>query len=269
MEFEELILAISSELDDVSGQKKSIVEADLGNLEDDIEEGVFKLRISENNYQRQEYPGLNKQKIQTTEAIGLLFLSYLTCTLRTKFTYGAMWPVVSEDLKKYEKLTTFFHDKYLLNRHPNPFLVTCISKACERFSLRNAFDHQVDEHYIRNTVLLQMGILNRFTKLNEWLSYSSFNQITLRVLLNKENDNFSNSFAQGWRVLRRYRDHIIDSSAANSLLKQNVWYKNLNIEDALRASRKKIGTKFLAEDEIENVFFLDQILYEENVLKFI
>ena len=87
--------------------------------------------------------------------------------------------------------------------------------------------------------------------------------------MNKEDENFSNSFAQGWRVLRRYRDHIIDNSTASSLLKKNTWYKELDIDDALRAARKKIGTKFLAEDEIENVFFLDQILYEENILKFI
>ena len=269
MEFEELILAISSKLDDVSGYKKSVVEADLGSLSDDIEEGIFKLRISENNYQKQKFHKLKDENIQVSEAIGLLFLSYLTYSLRTKLTYGTMWPIVSEDLMKYESLTTFFHDKYLLNRHPNPFLVTCIDKACKRFSLRNSFDHQGNEHYIYQTILLQMGILNRFTKLNEWLSYSSFNQTTLRVLLNKENENFSSSFSQGWRVLRRFRDHIIDNSTASALLKQNVWFKELDIDVALIAARNKIGTKFLAEDEIDAVFFLDQILYEDNVLKFV
>lgn len=269
MEFEELILAISSRLDDVSRYKKSIVEADLGSLSDDIEECIFKLRISENNYKKQKFHKLKDQNIQTSEAIGLLFLSYLTYSLRTKFTYRTMWPIVSEDLMKYDRLTTFFYDNYLLSDYPSPFLVTCIRKACERFSLRNSFDHQADEHYIRNTILLQIGILNRFTKLNEWLSYSSLNQTTLRVLLNKENDNFSSTFSQGWRALRRFRDHIIDNSTASALLKQNVWFKELDINDVLRAARKKIGTKFLVEDEIENVFFLDQILYEENVLKFV
>ncbi|MDQ7060923.1 MAG: hypothetical protein Q9M43_07180 [Sulfurimonas sp.] len=220
MELEELILTISSKLDDVSGYKKSIVEADLSSLSAEIEEGIFKLRISENNYQGQDFPQLKEQKIQVTEAIGLLFLSYLTYSLRTKFTYGTTWPIVSEDLMKYEKLTTFFKDKYFINKHPNPFLVICISKACERFSLRNVFNHKADEHYIRNTILLQMGMLNRFKRLNEWLSYSSFNQITLRSLLNKEDENFSNSFSQGWRVLRRYRDNIIDSSTAGGIINE-------------------------------------------------
>lgn len=269
MKFEELILTISSKLDNVPGYKKSIVEADLDTLSDYIEEAVFKLRIAENNYKKQEFLQLKEQNIQTLEAIGLLFLSYLTCSLRTKFTYGVMWPIVLEELLKYENITKFFYNKYFLNQHPNPFLVTCIGSACERFNLRNSFDHQVDEHYIRNTILLQMGILNRFSNLNTWLSYSSFNQTTLRTLLNKENINFSRTFSQGWRVLRRYRDHVIDNATAISLLKQNVWFKDLDIENALRAARKKIGKKFLAEDEIENVFFLDQILYEDNLLKFV
>ncbi len=269
MEFEELILTISSKLDDVSGYKKSIIETDLGDLSGDIEDVLLKLRIDGHNYQKKNFPKLKEQKIQTVEAIGLLFLSYLTYGLRSDFTYSSMWPIVSEGLMRYERLTTFFKDKYLHNGHPNSFLVNCMGKACKRFELRNAFDHQDDEQYIRNTILLQMGILNRFTNLNEWLSYSTFNQITLRVLLNKEDENFSNSFSQGWRVLRRYRDHIIDNSVASSLLKQNVWFKGINIEDALNASRKKLGTKFLAEDEIDNVFFLDQIFYEENILKFV
>ena len=76
MDFEELILSISSKLEDVPGHIKSIVEADLGSLNSDIEEGVFKLKISEKNYKRQELSKLKEQNIQITEAIGLLFLSY-------------------------------------------------------------------------------------------------------------------------------------------------------------------------------------------------
>lgn len=269
MKFEKLISHISSRLDNMPGNKKSIIQADLGDISDDIEDVLFKLKVSEDNYHHKVFPDLKENNIRIKEAVGLLFLSYITYKVRNKFTYGKMWSIIADDLVKYEFINTFFKDKYLLNGHPNQFLISCIKESCDRFNLRNAFDKQADEHYIRNTILLQMGILNRFTKLNEWLSYSSFNQTTIRVLLNKEDENFSNSFSQGWRVLRRYRDHIIDNSTASSLLKQNTWYKELDIADALRAARKKIGTKFLAEDEIENVFFLDQILYEENILKFI
>jgi len=269
MEFEDLILKIADRLELVSGYKKSIIESELEDFSDDFENAIFQLRIAEHNYDNQIFPKLQKQHIHITEAIGLLFLSYLTYKLRKKFTYGSMWPIISTDLEKYEKINTYFKDNYLFNNHPNPFLTKCIDKACQRFQLRNAFDHRDDEQYIRNTILLQMGLLNKFTKLNQWLSYSTFNQITLKALLNKESDNYSNSFAQGWRVLRRFRDHLIDTTTAKALLKQNSWFKSLDIEDILIAARKPVGTKFLAEDEIENIFFLDQIVYEDNLLKFI
>lgn len=268
MEFEDLILTISSKIDEVSGYKKSIVQADLGYMRNDIEDVLFKLRVTEHSHQSETFPKLHEFNIETRQAIGLLFLSHVTYNLRSQLSYGSMWPVITDNLMQYERTTTFFKDNYLHNNHANPFLTTCIGDACERFSLRNAFDRQADEHYIRNTILLQMGLLNRFTNLNLWLS-GYLNQTTIRVLLNKEDEYFSNSFTQGWRVLRRYRDNIIDDSVATSLLKQNVWFKEINIEEALRASRKKLGTQFLVEDEIENIFIVDQIFYEENVLKFI
>ncbi len=258
MEFEDLILTISSKLDEVSGHKKSIIQADLGYLRNDIEDVLFKLRVAEHNYKSKIFPKLHKFNIQTNQAIGLLFLSYLTYSLRDKLTYGRIWPIITEDLMKYEKLTTFFKDNYFINNHPNSFLITCIEKACRHFNLRNALEHKEDQKWIYNTILLQMGILNRFSHLNLWLS-GYLNQTTLRVLLNKEDEYFSNSFTQGWRVLRRYRDNIINDSVATSLLKQNVWFKEIDIEDALRASRKKLGTQFLTEDEIENIFVVDQI----------
>ena len=65
MEFEKLILNIVTKLENVQGYKKSIVQADLGNLSDDIEEGIFKLRISESNYRIQKFPELQEQNIQT------------------------------------------------------------------------------------------------------------------------------------------------------------------------------------------------------------
>ncbi len=175
MEFEKLILDIASRLESVSGHKKSIIQADLGDMSDDIEDALFTIKVSESNYLYQNFPKLKEQNIQTVEAIGLLFLSYLTYKLRFQLKYGVVWPIVSKDLMKNEKLTTFFHDNYFLNNHPNSFLKMCIEKACSRFEIRNSFDHRDDEKVYYNTILLQMGILNRFSKLNEWLSYSSFN----------------------------------------------------------------------------------------------
>lgn len=267
MEFDKLILEIVSRLSDVPEYKKSIIQADLGDLREYIEEELFKLRIAEYNCTNDIYPELFNNKIEMREAIGLLFLSHLTYNLRHDLTYAAVWPVIVENLRQFSRTTTFFMDNYIHANHSNSFLVECIGKACERFNLRNSYGHAKDEHYIRNTILIQIGLLNRFANLNTWLS-GYLNQITIRTLLNKEDEYFSDSFSQGWRVLRRYRDHIIDSSVATSLLKQNVWFKELNLEDALKASRKKLGAKFLSEEEIENVFFLDKIHYEDRILSF-
>ena len=268
MDFETLILTIASKLDDIPGSKKSIIQADIANLSNEIEDHLFKLKVSENNYKRLKFIALKEQNIAITEAIGLLFLSYVTYHLRPKLTYQAIWSIITEDVMRYERTTTFFKDNYLNNDHANYFLVKCIGDACKRFDLRNAYEHQDGEHYIRNTILLQMGLLNKFRNLNVWLS-GYLNQNTIRVLLNKEDEYYSNSFSQGWRVLRRYRDNIINNSVATSLLKQNVWFKELDIDNALIAARKKLGTQFLVEEEIENIFFLSQIFYENNLLKFV
>jgi len=267
MEFDILVLEIASRLSDISEYKKSIIQADLEDLKENIEDEIFKLRIAEHNYKSNVYEKLFKHNIEIREAIGLLFLAHVTYNLRNDLTYAAIWPAIVENLKQYSRTTTFFMDHYIHADHANTFLVECIGKACERFDLRNAFEHAEDEHYIRNTILLQIGLLNRFTNLNTWLS-GYLNQITIRTLLNKEVEDFSKSFSQGWRVLRKYRDHIIDASVATSLLKQNVWFKELNIEEMLIASRKKIGTKFLSEEEIEDIFFLDKIHYEDRILSF-
>lgn len=266
MEFSKLILEISSRLSDVPEYRKSIMQADLTDLKESIEDELFKLRIGEHNYDTNKYSELFNHNIELREAIGLLFLAHLTYNLRHNLTYAAIWPAIVENLRQYST-TTFFIDHYIHANHANPFLVECIGKACERFDLRNAYGNAEDEHYIRNTILLQIGLLNRFTNLNTWLS-GYLNQITMRTLLNKEDEYFSKSFAQGWRVLRKYRDHIINAAEATSLLKHNVWFKELNIEDALRASRKKLGVRFLSEEEIEHVFFLDKIYYEDRILNF-
>ena len=267
MGFDKLILEIASRLSDIREYKKSIIQADLKDLSENIENELFKLRIGEHNYKTRIYSELFNNEIENREAIGLLFLAHVTYNLRNDLTYVAVWPAIVENLRQYSRTTTFFMDHYIHADRANTFLVECIGKACERFDLRNAFDHAEDEHYIRNTILLQIGLLNRFTNLNTWLS-GYLNQITIRTLLNKEDEDFSNSFSQGWRVLRKYRDHIIDASVATSLLKQNVWFKELNLEEVLIASRKKLGTKFLSEEEIEDVFFLDKIHYEDRILSF-
>ena len=267
MAFDTLILEIAARLSDIPEYKKSVIQADLGDLREQIEDELFKLRIGEHNYTSSVYTELANSNIENREAIGLLFLAHLTYNLRNDLTYAAVWPAIVENLRQYSRTTSFFIDNYIHANHANPFLVECIGKACERFDLRNAYGHAEDEHYIRNTILLQIGLLNRFTNLNTWLS-GYLNQITIRTLLNKEDEDFSNSFSQGWRVLRKYRDHIIDTQVATSLLKHNVWFKELNLENILAASQKKLGARFLSEEEIEEVFFLDKIYYEDRILSF-
>jgi hypothetical protein len=267
VDFDKLILEISSRLSDVQEYKKSIVQADLEDLKAFIEDEIFKLRIAEHNYKKNTHPLLFQNNIEMREAIGVLFLSHLAYNLRNDLSYSSIWPAITENLEKYSRTTTFFKKHYLHANHANPFLTECIGKACNRFDLRNAYDNAEDEHYIRNTILLQIGLLNRFTNLNTWLS-GYVNQITVRTLLNKEDENYSSSFAQGWRVLRKYRDRVINTSVAKSLLLQNVWFKELDLEKLLIASRKSLGTKFLSEDEVEHVFFLDKIFYQDRILHF-
>lgn len=247
---------IIKRLEKIDGLKKSIIEADIVSMKDAIEESLISIKFTPDTIKNRVHQDLISLNVNNEEALGLLFLSYASL-LRNNITYQSLWPIITDELSKYERLgNTHFLTQYFIGHQdprPNDFLKKCIYEACERFELRHAFNHKEDQQYLRNTIFLQFGLLNQFSHLNDWIS-GYMNQITLQELLNDEGENYSKTFNYGWRVLKRYRDNLINTTQAYSQLRQNIWFKDLNIDDMLKASKRKSGKKFLTEDKIENIF---------------
>ncbi len=239
---------------------KSIVELELHEEEiNEIEEILFHFRGE---------PG---KQIQIKKAfIGLIFLTHVIYKLEPQLSYSSIWKIITDDLSKYSTITTFFLDSYFIGgKNPNFFLKEAIEYACHVFHLRNNFDSKDEQQYIRNTILLQIGLLNNsLHHLKLWLSNYNL-PVIIAELLDSDSENYSKVFNEGWRVLRRYRDNILTIDHAKALLSQNIWFQHLDLNELLKAAKQRYKKQLMiTQDEDLPVFHLEKINYNEDGLVF-
>jgi hypothetical protein len=188
---------------------KSIIELDLtANDINEVEELFFHFRGEPSNLSH------------TKKAfVGLVFLTYVIYKLEPKFSYSSLWKVITTDLEHYSSVTRYFLDSYFISqKHPNFFLKESIEYACDLFNLRNNFYAKDEQQYVRNTILLQIGLLNKsFDHLKLWLSNYNL-PVIVSELLDVDCQNYSKEFNDGWRVLRRFRDNILSNDKAKNLV---------------------------------------------------
>jgi len=202
--------------------------------------------------------------------VGLVFLVYVMYKLESKLRYSSIWETITQDLKQYSTVTTFFLDSYFTGQNnPNSFLKEAIGYACNTFFLRNNFDAKDEQQYVRNTILLQIGLLNNsFDYLKLWLSNYNL-PVIIFELLDVDSQNYSKEFNDAWRVLRRFRDNILTSDQAKSILSQNVWFQHINLDELLKASKQRAKKQLMMNQEEDlPVFYLDKIQYTDNGLLF-
>lgn len=239
---------------------KSIVELELN--ENDINE-IEKLLF--------QFRGQPSKLIEVKKAfVGLVFLIYVVYKIESKLSYSSIWKVITHDLEQYSKVTTYFLESYFNSQnYPNYFLKEAIEYACNTFNLRNNFDAKDEQQYIRNTILLQIGLLNKsFDHLKLWLSNINL-PVIVSELLNVDSQNYSKEFNDAWRVLRRFRDNILTSDQAKSILSQNVWFQHINLDELLKASKQRAKKQLMMNQEEDlPVFYLDKIQYTDNGLLF-
>ena len=239
---------------------KSIIELDLSaNDINEVEELFFHFRGE---------PG---KLSQTKKAfVGLVFLTYVIYKLEPKLSYSSLWKAIISDLEHYSSVTRHFLDSYFTSQnYPNFFLKESIEYACNLFHLRNNFDAKDEQQYVRNTILLQIGLLNKsFDHLKLWLSNYNL-PVIVSELLDVDSQNYSKEFNDGWRVLRRFRDNILSNDQAKNILTQNIWFKHLNLDELLKAAKQRAKKLLMiTQDENLPVFYLEQINYSENGLSF-
>ena len=239
---------------------KSIIELDLTENEiKEIEEVFFRLRGEPN-------------KLTPTKKafVGLVFLIYVIYKLESKLSYTSIWREIINDLEQYTKVTNHFLDSYFTNKnYPNHFLKESIEYACKLFHFRNSFDEKDVQHYFRNTILLQIGLLNKsFDHLKLWLSNYNL-PVIVSELLDVDSQNYSKEFNDGWRVLRRFRDNILSNDQAKNILTQNIWFKHLNLDELLKAAKQRAKKQLMiTQDEDLPVFYLEKINYSDDGLSF-
>lgn len=239
---------------------KSIIELDLtANDINEIEELFFHFRGE---------PG----KLTPTKKafIGLVFLTYVIYKLEPKLSYSSLWKAIISDLEQYSSVTRHFLDSYFTSQnYPNFFLKESIEYACNLFHIRNDLEAKEDHQIWRNTILLQVGLLNKsFEHLKLWLSNYNLPVIVLE-LLDVDSENYSKEFNDGWRALRRFRDNILSNEQAKSILTQNIWFKHLNLDELLKAAKQKAKKQLMiTQDEDLPVFYLEKINYSDDGLSF-
>ncbi|MCT7542344.1 hypothetical protein N5U20_04395 [Aliarcobacter butzleri] len=239
---------------------KSIIDLDLRENEiNEIEKVFFKLR------------GEPTKLTYTNKAfVGLVFLTYVIYKLESNLSYSSLWKAIISDLEHHSTVTRHFLDSYFTTQnHPNLFLKESIEYACNLFNLRNNFDVKDEQQYVRNTILLQIGLLNKsFEHLKLWLSNYNL-PVIVSELLDVDSKNYSKEFNDGWRVLRRFRDNILSNEQAKNILTQNIWFKHLNLDELLKAAKQRAKKQLMiTQDEDLPVFYLEKINYSDDGLSF-
>ena len=261
--FQETIIEIIERVESLTQKKRSIVELDIENIKEEIQETLFNINFTPDTINDINLDGLEKFSVLPQEALGLFFLTFVT-TLRHELSYNSFWVGIEDALLEFEEdNNTFFVDNYFDDSEPNDYLNQAIVKAICRFNLRDGYDNGKPT----DTILLQMGILNRFTNINYWLTSTSKNSI-IKDLTDRTNENYSNTFSQGWKVIKGYSQGLLSRKDTVLFLKKNVWFKDFDIDDLLGASKVSLHTPLISTDEIESNFFLETVKYEDEKLQF-
>lgn len=262
--FQKTIVEIIQRVENLTQKKRSIIELDITDIKEEIQETLYNIDFTQDTIEDVDLEEVTSLGITAKEALGLFFLTFVT-TLQNELSYNSFWVGIADALLEFEEDdNTFFIENYFIDdNEPDEYLSEAIQEALIRFNLRDGYDDEKPT----NTMLLQMGILNRFTNLNYWLTSTSKNT-TIQDLTNRTSENFSDTFFAGWKAIQRYSQSLISRDKTVSLLKQNVWFKNVNIDELLLASKAKLHSTLLSRDEIENHFFLESVKFENKSLEF-
>ena len=262
--FQNTLVEIIKRVEKLTQNKKSIIEIDITDIKEEIHEALFHINFTEGTIENQNFEELESLKVTSKEALGLCFLSFVI-TIRRELSYNSLWVRIADALMENEENNTFFIDNYMDNEtDPTLYLSEAIAAAIQRFNLRDGYDTSKPT----DTILLQMGILKNITNLSYWLTSKSKNSI-VEILTDRTNENFSDTFFSGWKILQRYSNSLISREQSIKFLEHNVWFKDFDFDELLSASKKALHTVLITKEEIENNFYLQSVKYTDKKLQFI
>jgi len=264
--FREAIIEIIKRVENLTQEKRSIIELDLRDIKEEIQETLFNIDFTQDEIENEEITNIEeikKLEITPKEALGLFFLCFIN-TLRDELSYNSFWVGIEDALLEFEEEeNTFFVDNYFDDNEPNIYLNEAIIEAIKKFDLRDGYDNGKPT----DTLLLQMGVLKRCDNLNYWLTATSKNSI-VADLTNRSSENFSSTFLSGWKTIQRYSVRLLSKDDAITLLEKNVWFKDFDLDELLSLSRVSLHSPLISRDDISSDFFLGKVNYSNAKLQF-
>jgi hypothetical protein len=263
--FQQTILELIKRVENLSQKNKSIIELDLTDIKEQIQETLFKIDFTPDTIENLDQEEIKEYNVNHKEALGLFFFAYIS-TLRFELSYKSLWIDIIDILLDDEEddYNSFFIDNYFIDENePSEYLLEAMDEAIVRFGLRRGYDKES----LIDTILLQLGLLKRLNNLNYWLCGKSKSPI-INELTNRSSDNFSSTFNSGYKLLQKYSQNQISKEEVVSLLKQNVWFKDFNLDELLSASKARLHTTLISKDEIEGSFYLDSVKFVDEELLF-
>ena len=153
----------------------------------------------------------------------------------------SVWPAIRSILPKSHALQ---RELFMSNGQPTPLTKGVISDAARALNLRHAMDIEGTQQWFV-TIKLQFGFTRRGAKnrLAEWL-VGLGRPIAVEYLNGEPEfpELSSSSFQSLWRVLRQYRQDLIEEVEARNTLQQNPWIKPHWIPDLLKEAKARIRT---------------------------
>jgi hypothetical protein len=188
------------------------------------------------------------------EAVAMVFLATCCLITRAEGLEGEMWPSIQAALGQRLR-SKLFHGPGV----PRIQIREASERICFKLGIRHVFGREGEQSWFR-TVFLQIGMTRSgWQRLPWWLSQSSILPVAIEDLLHSVTLR-SQSFAEFWRTLQRYRSEQLPLQKAKTILIGNPWVAQAEIETVLTAAlerrdvQRMSGQEDCGDDQADRLF---------------
>ena len=180
-------------------------------------------------YDADKYRRKDGEIVRSRTALGLAFLLFASEAVRRFGDSGSVWPAIEAALGEKQKALFLVRSGL-----PKSILRESVESACRAFGLRHGFEDVGQQVWVR-TLTLQSGLLcSQIPQLPEILQYPlQLQPLPIRILLDSEDPNASDSFRTSWQLLREVRRGVVSRDSALEQFRSDPWLSACPVEDLL------------------------------------
>ena len=212
-------------------------------------------------YDADKYRRIGSELVRSRTALGLAFLLFASEAVRRFGDSGSVWPAIEAALG--EKQRALFLVRSGL---PKLILRESVESACRAFGLRHGFEDVGQQVWVR-TLTLQSGLLcSQIPQLTEILECPlQLQPLPIRILLDSEDPNASDSFRASWKLLQEIRRGAVTHDSALERVRSDSWLSVFPAQDLLALSSAPRPVEFRSPAERDTTeeayrYFLDPTL---------